>query len=212
MMIMTDARLQTCHGIIVHLTDYRDSDRIVDVLTLEQGRVSVLARGARASKRRFVGALDQFVALRMQIVKGRGLPILDSVDVQHAHRGIATQWSRFCRASVLCEMARALLPEASCVPEAYDALAFGLAALDQGDDLRAVHAYPALLRAVGIMPQYAEQTMAPLHDPIHDAAMGVLHGQKCVDHHVAARVERYMIAWVEEYLGRLLHSRVALGL
>jgi DNA repair protein RecO (recombination protein O) len=45
-------------GIVVGLQDHREADRIVRLLTPENGRITVLARSARKSNRRFGGALD----------------------------------------------------------------------------------------------------------------------------------------------------------
>ena len=45
-------------GIVVGLQNHREADRIVRLLTPENGRITALARSARKSSRRFGGALD----------------------------------------------------------------------------------------------------------------------------------------------------------
>lgn len=45
-------------GIIVGVQDHREADRIVRLLTPDNGRITALARAARKSNRRFGGALD----------------------------------------------------------------------------------------------------------------------------------------------------------
>jgi len=45
-------------GIVVGVQDHREADRIVRLLTPENGRITALARAARKSNRRFGGALD----------------------------------------------------------------------------------------------------------------------------------------------------------
>ena len=45
-------------GIVIGVRDHREADRIVRLLTPDNGRITALARAARKSNRRFGGALD----------------------------------------------------------------------------------------------------------------------------------------------------------
>lgn len=47
-------------GIILQTYPVRESDLVVRILTNERGRISAFARGARRSKKRFMGGLDLF--------------------------------------------------------------------------------------------------------------------------------------------------------
>ena len=47
-------------AIVLHAFDYLETSRIMRLLTREAGVQSVLARGARSSRRRFGGAMDLF--------------------------------------------------------------------------------------------------------------------------------------------------------
>ena len=58
-------------AIVVGGVDYGDSDRIVHLLTTS-GRISVVAHGARKSKKRFAGALDPFTTIRATLEVKRG--------------------------------------------------------------------------------------------------------------------------------------------
>ena len=48
------------HGILLAYHNFGESDRYVQFLTKEKGIVTLLAKGARKSKRRYVGGLDLF--------------------------------------------------------------------------------------------------------------------------------------------------------
>ena len=61
-------------GIVVGHVDYGEADRIVHLLTPEQGRVAAMARGARKSRKRFGGALDLGNRIRTHISRGKGGP------------------------------------------------------------------------------------------------------------------------------------------
>lgn len=52
--------------------DYGDADRIVTLLTPDLGKVSLLARGVRRSRKRFGGALEPYVLVRAEVGLGRG--------------------------------------------------------------------------------------------------------------------------------------------
>ncbi|HEY8493863.1 MAG TPA: recombination protein O N-terminal domain-containing protein, partial [Myxococcota bacterium] len=51
------ARLDT-EALVLRVVDYGESDRIAHLLTPETSRLTVIAKGARRSRKRFPGALD----------------------------------------------------------------------------------------------------------------------------------------------------------
>ncbi len=57
---------------MVGSVDYAEADRIVRLLSPSHGRLSVLARGARRSKRRFAGALEPGNRIAAVLRPGRG--------------------------------------------------------------------------------------------------------------------------------------------
>ena len=119
-------------GTVLKLTNYGDTHRIVDVLTAEMGRTSLLARGARASKKRFGGSLDVFARLRLHAVRGRGLWVLQAIDVDDLRLGIRTAWEPMQRAGLFCACARRLAAEHQAMPELLHALDSALDMLAQG--------------------------------------------------------------------------------
>lgn len=66
------SRSQTTDALLLRATDYRDSDRILTLFTHSFGKVSALARGARASKRRFAGTLEPYAVIRVELEPARG--------------------------------------------------------------------------------------------------------------------------------------------
>lgn len=59
-------------AIVLGTTDYGEADRVVRLLTPERGRLAVLARNARRSKRRFAGALEPGNRVMATLRPGRG--------------------------------------------------------------------------------------------------------------------------------------------
>jgi DNA repair protein RecO (recombination protein O) len=59
-------------ALLLKAVDYAEADRIVTFYTSELGKVSLIAHGARKSRRRFQGALEPFSVLRTEVKIGRG--------------------------------------------------------------------------------------------------------------------------------------------
>lgn len=57
---------------LVRSVVYGDADRIVTLLTESHGKVALMARGARKSKRRFAGSLEPYALIEAEMALGRG--------------------------------------------------------------------------------------------------------------------------------------------
>jgi DNA repair protein RecO (recombination protein O) len=128
--------------IVVGRQDYGESDRIVRVLTPDEGRVSLLARGARSDRSKWSG-LD--LATRAHIRSRRGrtdLETLVEVEVADPRVGIRRSLERLALAAYACELCGALAREGYPEPRLYGLLEMMLlvldaASTDPGDALRA---------------------------------------------------------------------------
>jgi DNA repair protein RecO (recombination protein O) len=145
--VITDA-------IVLRAVDYGEADRVATLLTRAAGKVSALARGARKSRRRFVG-LELFGAGEAALTEGRGdLWRLDGFDARRGYPHLALDVARVAHAAYACEVTRELSPEHGADERVYQLLAEMLALLDGGDGsaslLRAFEL--SLLDAVGLAP------------------------------------------------------------
>lgn len=59
-------------GIILSRTDYGEADRIITVLTPEQGKLRLIARGVRKIKSRAAGGVELFSVSELTYMQGRG--------------------------------------------------------------------------------------------------------------------------------------------
>ncbi len=119
--------LHVTDAIVLHAFDYLETSRIFRLATRESGVVSVLARGARKSVKRFGSSLDLFVTGTAEIQQrpGRDLQTLSGFDLTYARSALAADLDRFVAASMLCELAlRCTAGEAHA--ETFDALTNGL--------------------------------------------------------------------------------------
>ncbi len=128
---------RTLDGIVVGRQDQGEEDRIVRVLTAEEGLVSVWASRARRARSPFA-VLDLAVRVRLTVrgAPGKGAGDLHnavSVEVVEARVGLRTRLERLGPAAVACETAGAL---ATTVPDPrlFGCLETALILLDQHDD------------------------------------------------------------------------------
>src|SRR3982751_1505101 len=93
-------------AIVLHVFDYLESSRIFRLVTREAGVRSVLARGARRSKRRFGSAVDLYAqgTAELQMKPGRELDTLSGFDVTRSRSQRGTQLARFTGASAIAEL------------------------------------------------------------------------------------------------------------
>jgi DNA repair protein RecO (recombination protein O) len=98
-------------AILLRSVDYAEADRIVTLLTADLGKVSLLARGARRSQRRFGAALQAYTVLRAEVGQGRGeLGRLAQAQVVRAYRGIMGNLRKMMAAGAGLTLVREALP------------------------------------------------------------------------------------------------------
>ena len=119
-LLVTDA-------IVLHAFDYLESSRIFRLVTRDGGVRSVLARGARSSRKRFGSALDLFAQGTAQIHQkpGRDLDTLGAFDVTRSRPQLGADLGRFTGAAAVAELTLRFTREAA-DPGLFDAIAGGL--------------------------------------------------------------------------------------
>jgi len=93
-------------AIVLHAFDYLETSRIIRLLTREAGVQSVLARGARQSRKRFGSAMDLFAqgVAEIHVRPNRELQTLASLDVTRARAELGEDVGRFTGASMISEI------------------------------------------------------------------------------------------------------------
>lgn len=114
-------RIQIHQAFILRSVDYRESDRIVTLLTREYGTISALARGARKSQRRFGGALEPFAKIEVTVQSRRsGLWSLSEARLLSSNRRLSDDFSKMGGASFVLELVREILPAHDPSPDVFD--------------------------------------------------------------------------------------------
>lgn len=91
---------------MLHLFDYRETSRIVRLVTRDAGVVSVVARGARRPRNRFGAALDLFASGVAQIAMHATSDLhgLQGFDAGRSRPELAESLDRFGSASAIAEL------------------------------------------------------------------------------------------------------------
>lgn len=130
-------------AVVLHAFSYLESSRILRLATRDAGVVSVLAKGARRSSRRFGTAVDLFAEGQAQFYTkpGRELHTLAGFDVVRSRPDLAGDLGRFMAASAIAELTLRFAREET-HPELYEIL---VRSLDQ-----VASAEPSAAREAGL--------------------------------------------------------------
>jgi DNA repair protein RecO (recombination protein O) len=123
--------LPRLNAVVVGSVDVADTHRILRVLSAEEGRGSVMVRGARSSRRRYAGALDpgtQSILIRNRR-KGQ-LDTLKEVDVVSSPKLARRDLDRLTYLLYGCELCARLAPEGHPAPKLFKLLVTWLAVLE----------------------------------------------------------------------------------
>jgi DNA repair protein RecO (recombination protein O) len=145
---------ETTPAIVLRARDYADADRIVTLLTLDFGKLSGIAKGAKASRKRFERKLEPFSCVTLFF---RRRPHGQLVFITRAEAGptphprIEDDLVKIALGSYMLELADALTSEEAEAAGAYQVLSAAMAALDVlPASLALRHAYELkLLRTAG---------------------------------------------------------------
>src|SRR5260370_26258878 len=93
-------------SIVLHAFDYLETSRILRLLTRDAGVQSVLARGARNSRKRFGSAMDLFAQgiAEIHIRPNRELQTLGALDVTRSRAQLGADVGRFTAGSMISEI------------------------------------------------------------------------------------------------------------
>lgn len=120
-------------AVLLRSVDYAEADRIVTLLSSRHGKVSLLARGARRSKRRFGGALEPFSLLDVELSFGRGeLGVLHEARVTRAFPRLLRDLGRMSAAGAALELVREVMPERAPDPMMFSSTASMFEGLERG--------------------------------------------------------------------------------
>ena len=100
-------QLSRTEGIVLRSVDFGESDRIITLYSLDDGRLTAIAKGAKRSKKRFVNKLEEFSLLDVTYRPARqphSLHFLNEAELKDAFLSLRTDWQRYYAAMLVCEL------------------------------------------------------------------------------------------------------------
>jgi DNA repair protein RecO (recombination protein O) len=146
-------------AIVLRRAPFSETSQVVDLLTPDEGRVSVLARGSYRDKSAFGGPLDVLTRGTADVQKRKRseLDLLHGFKITRPWRGLRREWTTWLAASHALELVRAFAWPRDREPALFDALNGVLELLDQSTERYAIEAYLAsfsgrVLAIAGFVP------------------------------------------------------------
>jgi DNA repair protein RecO (recombination protein O) len=145
-------------AIVLRSIRYGEADRILHLYTLDHGRMSAIAKGARRARSRFGARLEPFLRVRVHLHEGRSdLLTVTAVDTVATHAGLREHAATLDGAARACDAVARLFETREPHPEVFHLLANDLALLAsdpaQGRPGNGLAFRLKLLLAAGIVPQ-----------------------------------------------------------
>ena len=114
-------RIVRSEAICLRVQDYHESSKLVTFFTLERGKVSCLAKGARRLRSKFGAALDLFAQSHIIYYshETRTLFTLSDAELVHSFSGLALQPERFLAAEQIAEFALRVIQPHDPSPQLY---------------------------------------------------------------------------------------------
>ena len=117
--------------VLAHL-DLGEADRIITLLTPEDGKLRAIAKGVRRQRSRIGGSVEPFAELDLVLARGRDLDVITAVDVAHAWLRLRDELESTATAWYLGELADRAVEERAGAHPVYGLLRRACQLLDDG--------------------------------------------------------------------------------
>ena len=102
-------------GIVLRERPVGESDKYVDLMLEDIGKLSVSARGARKQTSKFLAGTEQFTYADFVIYNGRKFYTMSQIDIIESFYGLRSDYDKFCYGSYFLEICdKAIIPGDEC--------------------------------------------------------------------------------------------------
>jgi len=125
--------LKSDQGIVLRGYPFGEADRVVVILSPNNGKLRTVAKGVRKTKSRFGGRLEPFTHVDLVLYEGRNLDTLTQVSVIEAFPRLRSDLDRVLAAGTMVEAIDAIAQENESSLRAFLLLQRGLRTLEAAD-------------------------------------------------------------------------------
>jgi DNA repair protein RecO (recombination protein O) len=152
-------KYQKFSGIIINRHVVKDADRFLTIYTLEEGKISVYARGVRSVKSKRGSQIDLFSHIKFEIFEKNDRKTLTSVELLDGHDRSKTTLANISRLFQIGELVDRLTVEHDPHVEVYDLLVTALANLSRFETPEYLYRFKKkLLEILGYGPPRVDDT------------------------------------------------------
>src|SRR5688500_325712 len=141
-------------GIVLKTTKLGEADRIVTLMTRENGKIAAVAKGVRKPKSRWGARLEPFTHVHLMLYTGRNLDTITGADIVDSFDRVRQDYVRLMSAAALVEVVEKITPDRERSIQVYTLLLDGLRSLmADGADTLVPAFLVKLLSVSGYHPQ-----------------------------------------------------------
>lgn len=117
-----NAPLYSDYGIVLRSYKLGEADKILRILTRDNGKISAVGKGVRKTKSKFGARLEPFTCLKLLIRKGKTLDIVSQAEIESSYHELRESLDLFVCASAMAELVDGVLVEHQKDRELFDLL------------------------------------------------------------------------------------------
>ena len=124
-------------AIVLNAQRLGEADKLVTLLTVQRGKVRVVAKGSRRPRSRYGAALEPFTHAQIVLFEKNPAHLLrlNQASIVRSHLGIRKDLEKIEAASRMVRLTSALLPDGEANTKIFTLLTDGLARVEKGDRL-----------------------------------------------------------------------------
>ena len=144
-------------AIVLQVTSHAESDKIVTLFSLELGKITAIAKGAKRSRKRFVNKLEPFSSLIIVCRPPRkgSLFFLSAAELIDAYLELRGRYSGYVTAAFISELCRRFCGDQDPEPAIFTLLTWAFSSLARGSNHAVIATFflLRLLEICGYQPQ-----------------------------------------------------------
>jgi DNA repair protein RecO (recombination protein O) len=130
----TSERIRKVEAVIIAHRDYGEADRLIRLFSLEHGKLSAIAKGARKIKSRKAAHIEPFTYTSLVLAKGQTFWIITQADTREGYPGIRENLRKTARAAYIIELADHLTGDEQPEPAIFHLITDTLKRIDTDED------------------------------------------------------------------------------
>ena len=130
----TSERVRKVEAVIISHKDFGEADRLIRLFSLESGKLSAIAKGARKIRSRKAAHIEPFTYAALVLAKGQSFWIITQADTKNAYPAIRADLRKTAKAAYILELADQLTGDEQPEPAIFHLITGTLKRIDSVED------------------------------------------------------------------------------